>query len=46
MLCFALNGMLWGVADPSCDAEGGCLLDGFDAEEDACESKNCPQSSL
>jgi len=46
MLCFALNGLLWGVADPSRDAEGGCRLDGSDAEEDACESKNCARSSL
>jgi hypothetical protein len=36
VLCFSHDGMLGGVADPACDAEGGGLLDGFDAEKDAC----------
>jgi hypothetical protein len=35
VLCFPLNGMLGGVADPACDAEGRGLLDSFDAEKDA-----------
>jgi hypothetical protein len=36
VLCFSQNGVLRGAADLACDAEGSGLLDGFDAEKDAC----------